>query len=155
MQLGDKRLIVQRASVGAKSTLGPTMTQSAAVVTGPVAIQVPGLQINSMTTAIGNPTEVLCLMNMVVPEELIDDEEYDDIMEDIREECSKYGILRSMEIPRPIEGVEVPGLGKVFIEYTNSMECQQAQQNLAGRKFANRVVVTSYFEPDRYHRREF
>ena len=109
MQLGDKRLIVQRASVGAKAGMG----MNPAMVTGPVAIQVPGLQISQMTTAIGNPTEVLCLMNMVTPEELVDDDEYDDILEDIRGECAKYGHVRSLEIPRPIEGVEVPGLGKV------------------------------------------
>lgn len=30
-----------------------------------------------------------------------------------REECNKYGCVRSIEIPRPIEGVEVPGCGKV------------------------------------------
>lgn len=37
MQLGDKKLIVQRASVGAKNTvLGQTM---------PVTIQVPGLNL--------------------------------------------------------------------------------------------------------------
>ena len=112
MQLGDKRLIVQRASVGAKAgTIGAI---NPALITGPVAIQVPGLQISQMTTAIGNPTEVLCLMNMVTPEELVDDEEYDDILEDIKNECSKYGLVRSLEIPRPIEGVEVPGLGKVY-----------------------------------------
>nr|XP_027202668.1 splicing factor U2AF 50 kDa subunit-like [Dermatophagoides pteronyssinus] len=175
MQLGDKRLIVQRASVGAKSGMtgsgmggtpssssnapsgsgGTGVTINPAILTGPVTMQVPGLQITAMTTAIGNPTEVLCLMNMVLPEELIDDEEYEDIMEDIKQECSKYGQIRSMEIPRPIEGVEVPGLGKVFIEYNTSNDCQRAQQSLAGRKFDNRIVITSYFEPDRYHRREF
>lgn len=31
-----------------------------------------------------------------------------------REECNKYGCVRSIEIPRPIEGVEVPGCGKVI-----------------------------------------
>ena len=50
---------------------------------------------------------------MVTPDELRDEEEYEDILEDIREECNKYGIVRSLEIPRPIEGVEVPGCGKV------------------------------------------
>lgn len=50
---------------------------------------------------------------MVTPEELKDEEEYEDILEDIREECSKYGTVRSLEIPRPIEGVDVPGCGKV------------------------------------------
>ena len=59
------------------------------------------------------------------------------------------------EIPRPVPGVEVPGLGKVFVEFAGLPECQKAQHALTGRKFSNRVVVTSYFDPDRYHRREF
>ena len=45
----------------------------------------------------GQPTEVLCLLNMVVPEELADEEEYEDILEDIREECSKYGEVSQAE----------------------------------------------------------
>lgn len=53
MQLGDKKLIVQRASVGAKNT---TIVPS-------VQIQVPGL---SLVGASGPATEVLCLLNMVV-----------------------------------------------------------------------------------------
>lgn len=61
----------------------------------------------------GVPTEVLCLMNMVAPEELLDDEEYEEIVEDVRDECSKYGQVKSIEIPRPVDGLEVPGTGKV------------------------------------------
>lgn len=106
MQLGDKKLIVQRASVGAKS--GP-LAQPGAAMAAPVQIQVPGFQV----AGLGAPTEVLCLMNMVTAEELVDEEEYEDILDDIKEECSKYGIVKSIEIPRPIEGVDVPGLGKV------------------------------------------
>jgi splicing factor U2AF subunit len=52
---------------------------------------------------------------MVTPEELRDEEEYEDILEDIKEECNKYGVVRSVEIPRPIEGVDVPGCGKVTV----------------------------------------
>lgn len=103
MQLGDKKLIVQRASVGAKNS---QMSGQVA----PVQIQVPGLSILGTS---GPATEVLCLLNMVTPDELRDEEEYEDILEDIREECNKYGVVRSVEIPRPIEGVEVPGCGKV------------------------------------------
>ena len=36
-----------------------------------------------------------------------------EIVDDIRDECSKYGEVRSLEIPRPIKGVDVPGCGKV------------------------------------------
>ncbi|XP_050423905.1 splicing factor U2AF 50 kDa subunit [Adelges cooleyi] len=143
MQLGEKKLIVQRASIGAKN---PGLGQV------PVTIQVPGLTV--VGTA-GPPTEVLCLLNMVTPDELKDEEEYEDILEDIREECNKYGVVRSLEIPRPIEGIDVPGCGKVFIEFNAVADCQKAQQALAGRKFNNRVVVTSFMEPDKYHRREF
>lgn len=106
MQLGDKKLIVQRASVGAKNA------NSASVAAAPVQIQVPGL---SLVGTSGPATEVLCLLNMVTPDELRDEDEYEDILEDIREECNKYGVVRSIEIPRPIEGVEVPGCGKVII----------------------------------------
>jgi len=145
MQLGDKKLVVQLASVGAKSQI----YNSAA----PVAIQVPGMSL--LNAGPGPATEVLCLMNMVVPEELKEDDEYEDILEDIREECSKYGYVKSVEIPRPIENVDVPGVGKAFVEFNAISECQKAQQALTGRKFANRVVVTSYFYPDAYHRRQF
>ena len=114
----------------------------------------------------------------------MEEEEYEDILEDIKEECNKYGVVRSVEIPRPIEGVDVPGCGKVrilyvskricivygvinvllictlmsfqvFVEFNSVIDCQKAQQTLTGRKFNNRVVVTSYFDPDKYHRREF
>ncbi|XP_073699879.1 splicing factor U2AF 65 kDa subunit-like [Garra rufa] len=146
MQLGDKKLIVQRASVGAKNA-NPT-----AVVETPVTLQVPGLQ---RVQNSGLPTEVLCLLNMVMPEELLDDEDYEEILEDIREECCKYGTVRSIEIPRPVDGVEVPGCGKIFVEYMSAAECQKAMQALTGRKFANRVVVTKYYDPDMYHRHEF
>ena len=117
MQFSDKKLVVQRASVGAKS--GPLAGTGSASATGanmipiPVTLQVPGLSSVGMSQG---ATEVLCLMNMVTPEELVDEEEYEDILEDIREECCKYGIVRSIEIPRPIQGVDVPGLGKVCIE---------------------------------------
>ena len=105
---------------------------------------------------------------------------FSDILEDVREECGKYGSVKSLEIPRPIKGVEVPGVGKVaeeylivvpcfnqpfhyfwhvvfqiFVEFNSVIDCQKAQQSLTGRKFASRVVVTSYFDPEKYHRREF
>merc|ERR1719331_1072864 len=52
MQLGDKKLIVQRASVGAKNVVGMNML--------PASVQIPGMQ---GVTGPGQPTEVLCLLN--------------------------------------------------------------------------------------------
>ncbi|XP_057310882.1 splicing factor U2AF 65 kDa subunit-like [Hydractinia symbiolongicarpus] len=136
MQLGDKKLVVQRASVGSK--------------TMPAQLTIPGFDMNKEVTA----TNILCLMNMVTAEELIDDEDYDEIYDDIREECSKYGRIRSLQIPRPSQEFNVSGVGKIFIEYTSSSEAKTASEALAGRKFANRVVVTSYYDPDMYFRSE-
>lgn len=52
---------------------------------------------------------------MLTPDELEDKEDYEDILYDIRHECNKYGEIRSLEIPQPIEGIDVPGCGKVII----------------------------------------
>jgi len=148
MQLGDKKLIVQLASIGAKNGT-VAMAQNS---NQPVAVQVPGLV---FTPGSQTFTEILCLLNMVTEDELQDDDEYEEILEDVKEECNKYGNVKSIEIPRPISGVDVPGVGKIFVEFTSKMECQKAQQALTGRKFANRVVVTSFYDPDKYHRRQF
>lgn len=137
MQLGDKKLVVQRASVGSK--------------TMPAQLTIPGFDMSREITA----TNVLCLMNMVSPEELMDDEDYDEIFDDIREECSKYGRIRSLQLPRPNQEFQVPGIGKIFIEYATPSEAKSASEALAGRKFANRVVVTSYYDPELYYRSEF
>uniref|UniRef100_A0A8B9HR23 Splicing factor U2AF subunit n=1 Tax=Astyanax mexicanus TaxID=7994 RepID=A0A8B9HR23_ASTMX len=149
MQLGDKKLLVQRASVGAKNATMTSINET------PVTLQVPGLMNTSMNQMGGIPTEVLCLMNMVAPEELLDDDEYEEIVEDVRDECSKYGQVKSIEIPRPVDGLDIPGTGKIFVEFTTLYDSQKAMQGLTGRKFANRVVVTKYCDPDAYHRRDF
>lgn len=44
---------------------------------------------------------------------------------------------------------------QIFVEYVSAADCQKAMQALTGRKFANRVVVTKYYDPDMYHRHEF
>lgn len=45
-------------------------------------------------------------------------------MDDVREECGKYGVVKSIEIPRPIEGVDVPGCGKVISNLLPIMNCE-------------------------------
>lgn len=36
-------------------------------------------------------TKVVCLTQVVSPDELKDDDDYQDILEDMREECGKFG----------------------------------------------------------------
>ncbi|CAJ0576405.1 unnamed protein product, partial [Mesorhabditis spiculigera] len=139
MQLGDKKLIVQLAC-----------EQQRAISYNP--LQSSGIDLSQ---GAGEATTVLCLMNMVGEDELKNDEEYEDIMEDIREECNKYGVVVSVEIPRPVDGVVIPGVGKVFVEFVSTADCQKAQAALTGRKFAQRTVVTSYHDPNEYHKMKF
>lgn len=140
MQLGENKLLVQLSCTGNRTTIAPMSSQT----------HIAGIDLSK---GAGPPTEVLCLMNMVTEEDLVNDEEYEDILEDVREECIKYGNVVSLEIPRP--GIDEKGIGKVFVEFSSTSECQRAQAALTGRKFANRVVVTSYYDPDLYHRRQF
>ncbi|KAL9626702.1 MAG: hypothetical protein Q9164_007813, partial [Protoblastenia rupestris] len=89
---------------------------------------------------------VLQLLNMVTPEELIDNEDYEEICDDIREECEKYGQVMEMKIPRPSGGSrQSNGVGKIFIKYDSNDSAKKAMSALAGRKFQDRTVVTTYF----------
>jgi hypothetical protein len=65
-------------------------------------------------------SKVICVRNMVSIKELEDDDDYEELCDDVREECKNYGKIVSTKIPRPEgKGVPVSGLGKVFIEYMN------------------------------------
>ncbi|EGT47881.1 hypothetical protein CAEBREN_25972 [Caenorhabditis brenneri] len=143
MQLGDKQLVVQLACAN-QTRHNTHLPNSASAIAG-----------IDLSQGAGRATEVLCLMNMVTEDELKSDEDYEEILEDVREECSKYGIVRSLEIPRPYDEHPVPGVGKVFVEFASTSDCQRAQAALTGRKFANRTVVTSYYDVDKYHNRQF
>lgn len=142
MELGDRKLVVQRASVGAKHGLLPSEYNGEAIN---IADYLPVTSAKEEEA-----TRVLQLMNMVTPEELEDDEEYQDIWDDIAEECSKFGTIVDMKIPRPNKGEQVPGLGLIFVRYENKDQCLVALRALAGRKFADRTVVATFVDETNY-----
>lgn len=72
MALGDKKLVVQRASVGAKVMEEYDISTDITSMAMPISI--PGLQ---MPSTAQTATTVLCLMNMTTEEELRDDDEYE------------------------------------------------------------------------------
>jgi splicing factor U2AF subunit len=89
-------------------------------------------------------------------EDLMDDEEYADIMDDIKEEVErKYGKLTAVEVPRPRPGVkDTPGVGLVFLAFEAEKSSLKAQAALNGRKFGENVVVSSFFNEATFSRRE-
>jgi splicing factor U2AF 65 kDa subunit len=69
-----------------------------------------------------------------------------EICEDVREECQKYGEVVEMKIPRPSGGSrQSAGVGKIYIKFDSADAAGKALRSLAGRKFADRTVVTTYF----------
>jgi splicing factor U2AF 65 kDa subunit len=52
-----------------------------------------------------------------------------------------------MKIPRPSGGSrQSAGVGKIYLKYESPEQAKTALEKLAGRKFADRTVVTTYFD---------
>ncbi|GKC37823.1 splicing factor U2af large subunit B isoform X3, partial [Tanacetum coccineum] len=90
------------------------------------------------------PTKVLSLTQAVTEKELVNDEYYEDILEDMKTECGQFGTLVNVIIPRPNpNGDQVSGVGKVFLEYADTESSTKARAGLYGRKFDGNQVVVS------------
>uniref|UniRef100_A0A3P9JPD3 Serine/threonine-protein kinase Kist n=1 Tax=Oryzias latipes TaxID=8090 RepID=A0A3P9JPD3_ORYLA len=96
------------------------------------------------------PSPVLRLLNLIDDSHLHNEEEYEDIMEDMKEECQKYGSVVSLLIPK-----ENPGKGQVFVEYANSSDSKEAQRLLTGRTFDGKFVVATFYPLSAYKRGYF
>ncbi|POS88452.1 hypothetical protein EPUL_000145 [Erysiphe pulchra] len=139
MELGEKHLKVQRASIGHTQVSGLEMSVNA-------------MSMLAGTTSSGfEEGRVLQLLNMVTPEELIDNQDYEEICEDVKEECEKYGKVLDMKVPRPTGGSrQSNGVGKIFVRFDTPESAGKALRSLAGRKFADRTVVTTFFSEENY-----
>ena len=73
------------------------------------------------------PTKIVELKNMLSPQDLENEEEYQDIMEDTTEECSQFGALKSVIIPKAGE----VGATKIFLEYMTTEDAGKAIAGLA------------------------
>ncbi|XP_028124039.1 splicing factor U2af large subunit A-like isoform X5 [Camellia sinensis] len=101
-------------------------------------------------------TKVLCLTQVVTADELKDDEDYEDILEDMRIECGKFGTLVNIIIPRPNPNDEpTPGVGKVFLEYADVESATRARQGLNGRKFGGNQVVAVFYPENKFSEGEY
>jgi splicing factor U2AF subunit len=100
-----------------------------------------------------DPTTVMQLLNMVTVDDLEHDEDFENILADIREECSQFGELVQVCIPRPVKDRRVAGIGKIFVEFVKVEDCMRAVSELSGRSFADRTVLTSYFPLEKFHKR--
>jgi len=173
MTLGDKTLTVKMATnqrtmgeiqgmpglnmMMTPQSIGLTVQeQLAQAMSGSFAVS-PNLAAQTAQTAAQGalaaamkPTKVLVLMNMIGEDDLTDDNEYEDILEDIRDECGKYGQVVQVVIPRPGSTYSTSAVGKCYIQYTAEHMSQTAAVALAGRQFGTRVVKIEYFAEDKF-----
>ncbi|KNC55328.1 uncharacterized protein AMSG_12402 [Thecamonas trahens ATCC 50062] len=99
------------------------------------------------------PTAVLMLLNMVVRGDLLDPDEYEDIVLDVKEEAANYGTVASVVIPRPgtgPNGGDPPGIGKVFVAFASADEAARASAELAGRTFGDRTVLAAFYDEAKF-----
>lgn len=167
IEVGDRKLVVQRASTGQRGVMAPGMTGANA---GALGTRSASAVISAESA---EPTNCLTMLNMVTPQELVDDEEYGEIVEDIREECQKYGSVTDVRIPRPVAqskgasaqawtakgGVvtasataeeaaskEREGVGRVYVRFGAVSECENALKAIAGRQFGGRLVICAFLK---------
>lgn len=101
-----------------------------------------------------NPSKVICIKNMCSMKELEDDDEYDDLYDDVMEECKNYGKVVTVRIPRYEGNYNVPGLGKVFVEYCSRDGAAFAKEYLNGKNFHGRIVEVVYHPEDMFKKNQ-
>ncbi|KDQ26791.1 hypothetical protein PLEOSDRAFT_1066084 [Pleurotus ostreatus PC15] len=146
MELGDRYLVVQRASVGAKPGT-PGMIPNLPYDQFP---EIPR-PIMPAGESNGQDARILLMLNMVTSDDLIDDGEYGDLYEDVKEECSKFGPVEDLRIPRPIKrdkADEAAGVGRVYVKYYDAESANKGLKSLAGRSFAGRSIIATILSED-------
>ena len=84
------------------------------------------------------------MTNMVTAAELNDDTEYFDIREDVSTECSEYGQVLSVIIPRTKEGFPSSSEGLIFVEFQDAAMARTCAIALSGKKVDSRTVIVDY-----------
>eukprot|EP00581_Thalassiosira_minuscula_P001375 CAMPEP_0183745768 /NCGR_PEP_ID=MMETSP0737-20130205/66410_1 /TAXON_ID=385413 /ORGANISM="Thalassiosira miniscula, Strain CCMP1093" /LENGTH=498 /DNA_ID=CAMNT_0025981447 /DNA_START=100 /DNA_END=1596 /DNA_ORIENTATION=- len=95
-------------------------------------------------------TPIVVLKQMLTAQDLEDDTEYNDILEDTRDECATFGTLKNIVIPR-----SGPGATKIFLEYLTVEDAAKSIAGLAGRTWEGRKVEAVYFDPVKFANQDY
>lgn len=98
------------------------------------------------------PTRIVELRNMVTRQDLADDSDYAEIVEDTQQECSQFGQLVRVVIPRGVNEGEEP---RVYLEYSTPEDAASAIRELQGRTFDGRQVQASFYDEEKFSRQEY
>jgi RNA recognition motif-containing protein len=81
---------------------------------------------------------------MVTHDDLMNDNEFKEIREDVRLECEEFGPVVSVVIPRIKDGYPPSTEGYIYVEFSHVETARIAGMALNGRKFADRTVQVNY-----------
>jgi hypothetical protein len=100
----------------------------------------------------GQTSRVIRIDNMVSPLELNDAALTEEVVQDTTSECSQFGKVVRVIIPRSDGLVETTGgpggVGKVFVEMSTEEEAKLTLVNLKGRKFDGKWVDVKFYPMD-------
>ena len=101
-----------------------------------------------------HPSRVVKLKNLVNVAELFDSSCYEELLEDINEQCQRYGKIVSIEVPRPaISGPPGPGLGFVYVQYETVDQAMGSVKELNGLMFSGKKVEAVYYPEDSFKKK--
>ncbi|KFK40234.1 hypothetical protein AALP_AA3G348100 [Arabis alpina] len=147
--MGDKTLTVRRANQGTNQS---KPEQESVLLHAQQQVAFQRIMLEQGTP----PTKVVCLTQVVTEDELRNDEDYEDIVVDMREEGGKFGALTKVVIPRPSpNGEPIPGVGKVFLEYAETESSSRARSGMNGRKFGGNEVVAVFYPEDKFEQGDY
>lgn len=98
-----------------------------------------------------DPSPVLRMGNIISLEDIEEDEDYQALIEDLREGCATVGTVLALKVPRMKikengeKDAEVPGLGYAFVQYSSVLEAAQAAKNLRLKTFNGKQVQVDYY----------
>jgi len=88
-------------------------------------------------------SRVLLLENCVTESMILKNEDYLDIIEDIKEECDQWGKLLQIVVPR--RGQDACGFNRVFLRFEKQSGADRCKLKANGREFADSEAVKVHY----------
>lgn len=141
MKIGDKTLVVQRASTNPRTLTGEPDSESTGGinpmqkytstilnVSTPMTTVFAHLQAMSLLPPSPEPSTVVVLLNMLDITDDFEDDYYERVVADAREAAQAHGALRSVYIPRPPPKQKDEVVRKIIMPGSAEMEAMKSEQ---------------------------
>ncbi|EIE26777.1 hypothetical protein COCSUDRAFT_64653 [Coccomyxa subellipsoidea C-169] len=99
------------------------------------------------------PTRVVLLKNMLKALQLLDEAERTDasLMEDVKEECGKYGTVEGIAVPRPPPTVAADEPSRVYVKFGTPDESSRVKEAFNGRQFDGNSITAAFASEDDFN----